>query len=76
MADEITEPAPRYLRFLAALVLGSAVVAAPIALTACGDDHHPSPYDAARPDAAVPDADNTTVDGPLAPPDLPRTALA
>jgi hypothetical protein len=58
-------------RFLAALVLGSAVVVAPIALTACGDDAHPTPID-----AGIPDANNTSVDGPLAPPDLPRAALA
>jgi hypothetical protein len=67
---------PRYLRFVAALVLGSAAVVAPVAIAGCGDDGVPIPIE---PDAAVDapiDADNNVVDGPLHPPDLPRAARA
>ena len=54
---------PKYLRFLAALVLGSAAVVVPVALGACDGDPP-------APDAMV-DAGGA-VDGPLHPPDLPR----
>lgn len=65
-----TTPAPRYLRFVTALVLGAAVSTVPLALTGCDDDSPPA-------DAAVdaPVDASQVVDGPLAPPDLPR-ALA
>lgn len=59
--------APRYLRFVAALVLGSAAAVAPVALGGCDDD-------TSRIDAAPPDG-GAGVDGPLHPPDLPRAAL-
>lgn len=66
---------PRYLRFVAALVLGTAAVAVSPMLTGCEDDERP-PIDAALPpiDAEIPDADENIVDGPLHPPDLPRAA--
>jgi hypothetical protein len=57
--------APRYLRFVTALVLGTAAVTA---AAACELDDKDSPP---RPDAAV---DAGVVDGPLPPPDLPRVA--
>lgn len=60
-------PEPRYLRFLAAIVLGSAAVVTPVALGGCEDDSVPV-------DAAPPDSDELSVDGPLQPPDLPRRA--
>jgi hypothetical protein len=59
--------APRYLRFVTALLLGAAVSSAPFA-AGCGDD-------APSADAAPIDAGVEVVDGPLAPPDLPH-ALA
>jgi hypothetical protein len=61
--DAPTQPprAPRYLRFVTALVLGTATVTA---VVACGDDDPP------RVDARV---DAGVVDGPLPPPDLPRS---
>ncbi len=69
--------APRYLRFVTALVLGAAVAAVPLALGACGDETAPADAraDARAPDATVP-IDSGVVDGPLPPPDLPRAALA
>lgn len=67
MLDDPPEPtpptrAPRYLRFVTALVLGTAAVSA---VAACGGDDDPAPVDAA--------VDATVVDGPLPPPDLPRS---
>lgn len=69
--------APRYLRFVTALLLGTAI-ATPVALvmtSGCsdGDDGGDDGDDSSTPDARV-DADNVPVDGPLAPPDLPRIA--
>lgn len=69
-----TEPAPRYLRFMTALVLGSALVAVP-ALAGCGDNRQPPTIDAGLIDARIIDAfEEVVVDGPLQPPDLPRLA--
>jgi hypothetical protein len=62
--------APRYLRFVTALVLGAAITTAPVALGACGDDEPP------QVDASVPPDGSGAVDGPLPPPDLPRAAVA
>jgi hypothetical protein len=73
------EVAPRFLRFVTALVLGGGIALAPALLGGCGTDTRQpdahsiddgSPIDAMR---SI-DADNTTVDGPLRPPNLPRLA--
>jgi hypothetical protein len=61
------EPAPRFLRFVTALVLGGGIALAPALLGGCGND---SPH----PDARPIDAGNTSVDGPLRPPNLSRLA--
>jgi hypothetical protein len=75
---------PRYLRFVTVLLLGAAATAVPFAI-GCSDDAPPpdaalvdggpdAAIDATF-DAAIVDAPTEVVDGPLAPPDLPR-ALA
>lgn len=67
-------PAPRYLRFVTALVLGGALATVP-ALAGCGDDTPAPPtFDAGAIDARIIDAEDNVVDGPLAPPDLARLA--
>jgi hypothetical protein len=71
------QPAPRFLRFMTALVLGTAVATVSGGLTGCdGSDDAPPAIDAsvdATVDATV-DAppDGVTIDGPLPPPDLAR----
>lgn len=70
-------PPPRFLRFVTALVLGTAVTAIPVAIGACGgDDDVPWPDDAVAIDAGPGDAIDAPapVDGPLPPPDLARVA--
>jgi hypothetical protein len=60
---EATDGARRAVRFTRALALGGLAVAA---MGGCGDDDEPT---------KKPDADTIiAVDGPLAPPDLPRHA--
>lgn len=66
---------PRYLRFARALLLGSAIAAAPVAAGGCGDMADAAPHADAMGDAdATVDAGPVAVDGPLAPPDLPKAA--
>ena len=65
---------PKYVRFLAALVLGSAAVIAPVALGACGGGSPPPPEPDAMVDASPIDSSGV-VDGPLHPPDLPRRSI-
>jgi hypothetical protein len=69
-----SSPAPRYLRFLTALLLGAAV-ATPVVLvtTACSDDGDDGADDEPMNPDAVADA-ALTGEGPLPPPDRPRTA--
>jgi hypothetical protein len=75
MAHSLDSPTPpRFLRFVTALVLGTAVGAIPATLAGCdegGDD--PPPVDARvdAPTDGMPDM-GVVVDGPLPPPDLPR----
>lgn len=68
------QPAPRFLRFMTALVLGTAVTAIPCGLAGCADSDEPTVD--ARVDATPTDAgpDAGPVDGPLPPPDLARVA--
>lgn len=76
--DDPRAPAPRYLRFATALLLGAAATTAIAAtaattLTACGDDlGDPGPGPSV--DAMPPVDMDSVVDGPLPPPDLPRLA--
>ena len=71
----MADVAPRYLRFVTALLLGAAAATAP-QLAGCGSSTTPNPPDPEPdPDAEIPDA-STVVDGPLPPPDLPRARLA
>ncbi len=73
------QPAPRFLRFVTVLVLGTAITAIPATFVGgCGngDDDVPWPDDATAGTDANPDAIDAPapVDGPLPPPDLARVA--
>jgi hypothetical protein len=59
------QPAPRFLRFMTALVLGTAITAIAGGVAACDGSDEPNV------DATV---DAGPVDGPLPPPDLARVA--
>jgi hypothetical protein len=70
---DAVKDAPRYLRFVAALVLGAGVAV----VAACDDKEEQPPIDASvtPADAEIPDSYGL-VDGPLHPPDLPRRTAA
>lgn len=66
-SETVLAPAPRYLRFMTALVLGAALATVPV-VAGCGDDDPPGPDAGVMVDAV------DVVDGPLQPPDLRRLA--